>query len=135
MYTHGVGTSVRGLSLIETIFSLAVLGLIAIVVLDLFPASMLASRHNEQKMQAEMLAESLLATEAARPFDRLVIGPAQPVPPSTVDGVEYRPELEVRQVEDKNVDYLKSVIVRVRWDFRNNRRMVERELWVANVAR
>ncbi len=130
-----VGKRQNGLSLIETIFSLAVLGLIAVVVLDLFPASMLAARHNEQKMQAEMLAESLLSTEVARPFDKLVIGPAQPLLPSTVDGVEYQPELEVRQVEDKNVDYLKSVTVRVRWVFRNNRRMVERELWVANVAR
>lgn len=130
-----VNSQQRGLSLLETIFSLAVLGLIAIVVLDLFPASMLAARHNEQKMQAEMLAESILADYVAQPFEKLVLGPPQNLAPVTIDGMEFRPRVSIYQVQAHNTDHLRGVTVRIGWTFRQHQRHVERELWVANLKR
>jgi Tfp pilus assembly protein PilV len=124
-----------GLSLMEVIFSLTLLGLVTVLVMNLFPSSMVTVKKAEYRMQANTLAETVLAEQAARPYDELVVGAPPDIAAQIVEGVDYLVTTEVRAVPDRLPEYVKSVHVTVSWTVRNIDQRLERELWVPAVER
>ena len=120
----------RGLSLVETIFSLALLALVLIVVLNLFPSSMATVRVAEQRYRAETLAASVLDDQVSQPFSSLTVGLSQDLAASIYDQVAYRPHLDISAAGTEDPNYLKSVKITVQWTYRGQPRAVIRELWI-----
>ena len=129
---HGRGW---GLSLIEVIFSLALLAGVALLVLNLFPTSMVTVKKAEQRMQANLLAETLLAEQAAAPFETLLVGGPPLTRTERVGNVEYNTRVVILEIPDRNTDYLKNVRVSIDWKVQNLQHSLVRELWVANIKK
>lgn len=119
----------RGVTLIEAILSLALLSVLVIVVLNLFPTSMRAVRQTEERQTATDLACSWLERQAARPFAELTPGPPVELPAQVIDRVEYRPTLEIFRVPDSESKFLRGLRVTVRW----RDQTTSGELWVTSV--
>lgn len=126
----------HGLSLIETTFSLFLLGVLFVLLANLFPSSVAAARQNEDRYQAELLAESLLAEHMARDFSSLTLTPPSPLPTvQTESGLEYHPTLEVFQVGARSTDLVRGLRVRIQWQVQEVNRETVHEVWVSNFRR
>lgn len=61
----------RGLSLIETILAASILSLVIMILFNLYPATMVAVRRAEHRLQASGWAQSLLEDARGMPFSSL----------------------------------------------------------------
>ncbi|MCA9792677.1 MAG: hypothetical protein KC910_12810 [Candidatus Eremiobacteraeota bacterium] len=125
----------RGLSLIETVVAAALIGLVVLLVTNLFPLSLTGVRQQEQYLQADLLAGSVLADQQMVPFDQLTPGDRQVLDPVEADGVSYVPTVEIDRVSGSDVAYLKAVRVTVRWQYQGLPRQTVEETWVDAVGR
>lgn len=126
----------RGLSLTETIISLYLIGMLAVLLFNLFPSSVAASRHGETKMRAELLAESVLARQMARDFEELDVGSLTQLEPVASEfGQSFVPTVEVFQVGTRDTALIKGLRVSVAWTTGEQDRLVVQEVWVANFRR
>ncbi|MBI3927774.1 MAG: hypothetical protein HY319_19695 [Armatimonadetes bacterium] len=125
----------RGLSLLEIICSLFVLGLGLVLLANLFPTSALAVRRSENLLQAHQLADAILAEYAARPFQELEIGPPVTLDVVEREGVRLKPRVEVFSPEDSEPEHLLGIRVTVSWSEGGSPRRVVQELWLADVPR
>ena len=125
----------RGLSLIETVVAAALIGLVVLLVTNLFPLSLTGVRQQEQYLQADLLAGSVLADQQMVPFDQLTPGDRQVLDPVEADGVSYVPTVEIDRVSGSGVAYLKAVRVTVRWQYQGLPRQTVEETWVDAVGR
>lgn len=116
----------RGFSLAETAVALAVLGLILIFVLNLFPSAMVARATSEQRLTAQSLARSALEQHLETPFQQLRSGP---LPPVERDGVRYDLSLEVSPSPQARPEYLQVLTLTVRWTARGKAQQVQRQLY------
>lgn len=116
----------RGLSLLETILSIFLLGMVVLVVMQLFPTSFLATRRSEQRAQAARVAEDVLSRQRALPFGQLIVG-ATELEPVVSGGVSYAPRVEVFAPEGANPDKLNGIRVTVNWQERGKTWSVSRD--------
>ena len=124
--------AIRAISLAETIFSIALLGLIAVALLNLLPSAMLTVRQSESNERAHSLANDLIERQRSLPFEDLVIAPPT-TQTETVEGMEFETTTEIFTVG--NDALIKGLRVRVSWPGREGRREVNREIEVARVRR
>lgn len=122
--------SQRGLSATETICSLFLITILVILVINLFPATLLSVRYSEQRLQAEEVAQTVLAREFERPFFELALG-ENDRESIQLGGMRYAPRVIVS--EDKDSSSLLHIKVEVRWVFRGQEKMLSRERWRARV--
>jgi type II secretory pathway pseudopilin PulG len=126
----------RGLSLVETVISLFLIGMLTVLLVNLFPSSVAASRHSETRMRAEVLAESLLAQQMSRDYEQLEVGSLTSLVPIESDfGQTFYPTVEVFQAETRDVSFIKGLRVTVEWTHSEVERSVVQEVWVANLRR
>lgn len=124
------------MSLLETILALFLLALMVLMLANLFPSSVLTARRGETRVEADLLAESILAEQMTRPFDELVLGPPTDLSPVAGEGgMTFLPTLEIFQVDTRDVTYLKGLRVTVRWQRQEHKREVVHEVWVPNLKR
>lgn len=126
--------SQRGLSLIESIFSMFLVAAVLLVVLNLLPSASLASRLAGQRSFAGNLARSEIEAQFARSFEDLVPG-SYPLAPGVYDGVEYQPTLEIFAVPGNSIDRLLGLRVVVNWNFRGISRHLTHEVWRSRIRR
>lgn len=96
---------------------------------------MIAVRNAEYDLQANTLAESLIAERAALPYETLIVNPAQVAFIQTVEGVDYSVQVDILDVPGHESQHLKSVRVEVSWTIRNKQKKVTRERWLPNLKR
>jgi short subunit fatty acids transporter len=125
---------VRGVSATETIFSLFLLTILVVLVMNLFPATMLGVRRSEQKLQAEEIAQSVLAEQMARPFLELELGQRE-LPPVKLNNREYQVSLGISEHPDRPSDRLRRIEVTIAWVHRGRREKLVRSHWRTDIAR
>ena len=104
-----------GFTLLETTVSLALVGLILLFVLNLYPSSLFAQHRAEERLTAIRIARSALDEQMIRPFNELPVGMTSELPVRLLDGIEYRCQVEVRKTGQADEKLLRSVRTTVRW--------------------
>ena len=118
----------RGFSLVELLMSFALLGLVIVLLLNLFPSSIAAVRLGEQRYRAQTMASSLLEQKMSVPFSQLLVGTRVTLPVQQFEGVDYQSRLEVDKVTGSDPAVLRSVRVSVEWTVRGMTRREVREV-------
>ena len=124
---------VRGFSLAETMFALGLLGLVVVLILNIFPSSMATVRSAEQRSHAESVANSKLEEQVEVPFDQLPLGLDKDLGSQNFLQVDYHARLQVLKA-DGDPRYLRAVRVNVDWTVRGLRRQVVRELLIHRLS-
>lgn len=119
----------RAFGLNETILSMALVGLLLVFVLNLFPSALAAQRGADQRLMAATLARSLLEQQLDRPFKDLPVGLRQELEPVEKGSVVYHIRLEVEAASGVDPGYLRILRLSVRWTHQGVEREVKRELW------
>lgn len=125
----------KGFSLAETVLSLFLLSLVVILLVNLYPTSMLTVRQGENRFQANQIAASELARLQSGSFDDLVVGSVTPLDPVVHNSMEFERRVEVFEVPPNPEDHLKGVRVTVSWKERNELRQVSQELYVVDIEK
>lgn len=124
-----------GFSLAETVLSIFLLSLVVILLVNLYPTSMLTVRQGENRFQAEQIAASELARLQSESFDDLVVGSAQDLDPVFHESLRFDRRVEVFEVPPNSDEHLKGVRVTVSWKERNEVRQVSQELYVVDIQK
>ena len=124
----------RGFSLAETAVSLAVVSLILLFVLNLFPSALVAQKGAEERLQANSLARSLLEQQLDTPFAQLPVGLHRTLDPVEKDGVTYAMRLEVEDSPQADDKFLRVLRLVVRWQARGRQHQIQRQLFVHRLA-
>lgn len=109
-----------------------IVSLVIIFLANLFPVTLYALRHSENRTQANLLAQSLLESMRTAPFAQLAALPPGQV---TNDGVVYRFESAVEDVAGADPRFLKRLKVQVRWQARSEEKSLTHEVLVHAVRR
>jgi Tfp pilus assembly protein PilV len=125
----------RGLSLLETILALSLVSLVLILVISLFPDTLLAIRRSEQTVQADQWAQTLLEYEMSRPFDELVAGSVYSPPDRQLGATLYHGTTRIFAVPNARGDLIKGVNVTVGWDHGGKNHLSEYQCLVSNIER
>lgn len=113
----------------EIVVSLAILGLIVGLVLNIFPGSIIATRSAGEQIDAENLAQSFIEESRSVAFSSLSPGTtnmASPDPRFQVERVIFVPP-------GADADQTLGVRVTVRWESKNKQRELVREMWLSSV--
>lgn len=123
----------RGITLVDTLVSFFLVGMVLMVVLQLFPGAILATREAEYESQAHQLASQTLEDTRARGFSHIPLT-SQDLPDRTLDGVVLHARLTGYLLPGRNPNYIKGIRVLVWWEYRRRRHQIEEEVWVTNVG-
>lgn len=118
----------RGFGLTETVLSFALIGLLLVFVLNLFPSALAAQRNADERLQAATVARSALEQQLDLPFNQLPVGLRRDLEPVTIGAIQYKIRLEVDQSPSADPNYLRVVRMMVRWQSRGMEREIQREL-------
>ena len=119
----------RGFSLMEIVVSLALLGLIVGLVINIFPSSIVASHSASEQMEAENLAQSLIEETRASGFSSLTeITEDMPSPDP-----KYQLQREVFVPPGTDAEQTVAVRITVRWESKKRQRELVREIWLSSV--
>lgn len=121
----------RGLSLAEVVFAAAVAFLIGILVLNLFPTSLLAIARTEARLVANNLAQDRLARLQHTSFEQLEVGLY--TEDVTVEGQPFAIRQEIALLTGRDPRLLKSVQVTVSWQVRGKAQQVVAETYLSGV--
>jgi len=130
----------RGLSLLETVFASGLLAGVVFMLFNLYPASALAVRRSQDRLQADQLAQTYIALYQAEPFSHLdTIQSKSPLKLAEV-GVEgtntrFKPMLEVLYGPgDSNREVLRMLRVTISWDWVRGAQSVSQEIYLVDLA-
>ena len=107
----------RGFSLLETVFSSALLAAVMLMLFNLYPSSALAVRRSQNQLQADQIGESLLAEQQALPFTQLRSTAPDELPDVTQGGTVYKRQVEVFTIAGSDPELLKGVRGIVTWEW------------------
>lgn len=130
----------RGLSLLETVFASGLLAGVVFMLFNLYPASALAVRRSQDRLQADQLAQTYIAFYQAEPFSHLeTIQSMSPLtlPEVSLQGTNthFKPMLEVLYAPgDSNREVLRMLRVTVRWDWVRGSQSVIQEIYLVDLA-
>jgi hypothetical protein len=119
---------VKGLSLLETVVAGALFFFVTILLLNLFPSSLLSLKAAENRARAERLAQACLEENEAFAFTMLGRPPAVT---QQWDGLEFTIQLEIYALSGVEQERLRQVRAVVSWTERNERRSAARETYVS----
>ena len=121
-----------GLSLTEVIFAASILGLVMMVLFNLYPTAILSVKVAEHKLKAANLAQSILEEKKSGKFSDLY----NPPPLTDVkgnDGVIYHPSYVAFDVPGANPANLKGIRATVTWKERIRDYSISQELYICKV--
>jgi len=130
----------RGLSLLETVFASGLLAGIVFMLFNLYPASALAVRRSQDRLQADQLAQTYIALYQAEPFSHLETIQGQSplsLPEVSIEGTNthFKPMLEVLYGPgDSNREVLRLLRVTVRWDWVRGPQSITQEIYLVDLA-
>lgn len=133
-------SKLRGFTLVETIFSALVISLVILAIMNLYPSAMVAIKRSEGRIQANLVAQSVLERMRTVKFEDLSPGyvpPAgPPFDPVSLDGVTYTPTVEVYDPDPAvGHDFTMAIRARVGWEVRGQQYEVVQETWVHALKR
>lgn len=106
----------RGLTLLELIVCFSLALLLIIFVLNLFPGSLLALRHSEQRLEAQRQAERLLDQARQARFDTYSLDTPVTLGPTGLNGTLFQPVLEVKGVAGYDPALVREYRLSLSWD-------------------
>ncbi|MBN9414224.1 MAG: hypothetical protein J0I12_02240 [Candidatus Eremiobacteraeota bacterium] len=129
----------RGLSLLETVFASGLLAGVVFMLFNLYPASALAVRRSQDRLQADQLAQTYIALYQAEPFshlDTLQYQGQRTLPEVSIAGTNTRftPMLEVLYGpgdSDRNV--LRMLRVTISWNWVRGAQSVAQEIYLVDL--
>lgn len=130
----------RGLSLLETVFASGLLAGVVFMLFNLYPASALAVRRSQDRLQADQLAQTYIALYQAEPFSHLdTIQSKSPLNLAevSVEGTHtrFKPILEVLYGPgDSNHEVLRMLRVTISWDWVRGAQSVSQEIYLVDLA-
>jgi len=116
------------LSLLETVVAGALFFFVTILLLNLFPSSLLSLKAAENRARAERLAQACLEENQAFAFTTLGRPPAVT---QKWDGLDFTIQLEIYALSGVEQQRLRQVRAVVSWTERNERRSAARETYVS----
>ena len=126
-------TQKRGLSIAESLLSVFLVALLAVVLFNLLPTTVLANRQGNEQLQARSLAQSELAEIRARPFPQLTPGLRETNGPIRLQGNDYHTELLVGTPTNGDPQYMRLLTVTVRWVSNNQNKSLREQIWIHQV--
>ena len=130
----------RGLSLLETVFASGLLAGVVFMLFNLYPASALAVRRSQDRLQADQLAQTYIALYQAEPFSHLdTIQSKSPLSLAEVSvegtNTRFKPMLEVLYGPgDSNHEVLRMLRVTISWDWVRGAQSVSQEIYLVDLA-
>lgn len=130
----------RGLSLLETVFASGLLAGVVFMLFNLYPASALAVRRSQDRLQADQLAQTYIALYQAEPFSHLeTIQGRSPLSLAEVSvagtNTRFKPMLEVLYGPgDSNREVLRMLRVTIGWDWVRGTQSVTQEIYLVDLA-
>ena len=119
------GPNRRGFSLMEAIVALALLGLIVVLVLNIFPSTLYASQKASEQIEAENLAQSYLEEARLKPFSTLHLGAPLPLTPADA---KFRVTQEFYQPVGTDEEQTRGIRIIVHWSNKGTERELKREV-------
>ncbi len=116
--------------------SVFLVSMLTILILNLYPSSVMATRQAEQAQRADRIAQSVLSQAMSRPFASLALGLNETFPDETRGGIVYRSTLEVLPLPaGSDPELARALKVTVNWEDRGKQRQVVHEVWVPKIPR
>ncbi|MBS2037253.1 hypothetical protein JST97_19855 [bacterium] len=109
----------RGLTLAETLLSFGIFITTVIFVFQMLPASILATRQAEVRIEAQQIMNNILESYRLRNFDSLQPGSQSLAPVQGQLGVTFRPSVVITRLQDADPDRALELQVQVDWVFRS----------------
>jgi hypothetical protein len=128
---RGLKKGDHAMSLAETSVAASLLCLLLITVLNLFPSALAAVSSSRQHHEANVLAQNVLETFAARPFGGLDLGIQSNTGITVPQG--FTLVVDVQPVDSYSTEFLKKVTATVTWRFRNTDKQIQQELYLQPV--
>ncbi|MFA5508611.1 MAG: type II secretion system protein [Vulcanimicrobiota bacterium] len=113
-----------GFSLLEIVVSLALLGLIVGLVINILPSSIVASHGAGEQMEAENLAQSLVEEARAAGLSNLTVGVEDIPSPDP----KFKLQREIFVPAGADAGQTVGVRVIVRWESKKRQRELKREI-------
>lgn len=129
----------RGLSLLETVFASGLLAGVVFMLFNLYPASALAVRRSQDHLQADQIAQTLIALYQAEPFshlDDLQSKGTWSIPEMAVAGTNtrFKPTLQVLYGPDNSDrEVLRLLRVTVNWSWVRGVQSVTQEIYLVDL--
>lgn len=124
----------------ETVFASGLLAGVVFMLFNLYPASALAVRRSQDRLQADQLAQTYIALYQAEPFSHLeTIQSKSPLTLAEV-GMEgtntrFKPMLEVLYGPgESNREVLRMLRVTISWDWVRGPQSVSQEIYLVDLA-
>lgn len=117
----------RGVTLIETMVSLAILSVVMLAVLALTATLGSTTRKAEQNYQASLLAQTLLEREKSKPFSAISVGGPVALALDDDDST-FLPGIKAEMLVSEPSGFggrLKQIDVKLFWEERGERRVCE----------
>ena len=109
----------RGFTILETLVAFSLLLVTAVFIFQILPASILATRHSEVRLEAQQILSNVLENYRQRDFDTLQLGSYTLDPVAGQLGVNYQPVVSVVQMTATDPDRVLGLEVDVSWTFRS----------------
>lgn len=120
----------HGIGIAEAVLGAALLALVLIATLNIFPSALALVGRARSESQARNIAQSLLEESSSRPFHTLATGRSPQQAPTG-----FEAHLEVSEVDGIAPERLKRVAAEVTFSTRNGPRKVREEVYVHSVRR
>ncbi|MDQ7826114.1 MAG: prepilin-type N-terminal cleavage/methylation domain-containing protein [Candidatus Eremiobacteraeota bacterium] len=122
----------KGLSLLEVLFTFALLSLIMMALFNVFPGTLMAVRHAEHRLVAATFAQSMLEGKRVLSFSTIDDPPLSEDRPGD-DGTIYHLVFEVFDVTGANTLYLKGIRAAATWQEKDKSYTITEEQYVSAV--
>lgn len=114
----------------EAIVALALLGLVVVLVLNIFPSALFATQKASEQIEAEGLAQSYLEEARALPFSSMDPGTTTTLTPA---GAKYEVTREFFDAMGTDSEQTRGIRITVHWANKGVPRELKREVWVSSV--
>lgn len=123
----------RGATLLEIIPAIGILAVIVLFVGTLYPAGVLSMDKSQRRLEANLLAQSLLEDYRSRAFEELKVGSAVRLQPVQGTGL-FEPTVTIHPAAGLPPSQLVEIRVHVLWKDRNGPQSQEVSVYVSQVA-
>lgn len=127
-------SSCAAFSLIEIIFTSSLLIFLMMVLLSVFPGSLIAVGHAEHRIEASHIAQSILEKRRVGAFSN-IDAPLDKNEAVGSDGTVYSLTYSSQQINNTNPDVLRKISVTVSWTLKGRSYFVSQELYVCNIPK
>lgn len=128
-----------GFTLVETIFSTLFVSIAVLAIVNLFPGAYLSIARSETRLQADMIANSVMDELRVTPFTELTPGvytkAAPPFEPWKVENTTYSPKVTIYDVPGTDPTVLRGVKVEVRYRVHATIATVTHETYIHGLVR